>query len=168
MRHARRLSRQPGRAGYTLTEMLVVIAIIGLLAAALAPNLLGQMGRARTKAARLQMETIAAGLELHLTDVGRYPTAEEGLDGLLVAGDGALGWTGPYVRDRGVLNDPWGRPIRYSAGADALSFRISSLGADGAEGGRGADADLALPDDIPETLAAAPSGPDGAEATPVQ
>lgn len=147
MRHKRSVA--PAQAGYTLTEMLVVIAIIGLLAAALAPNLMGQLGRARTKAAQMQMETVAAGLEMHLTDVGRYPTPEEGLDALLEPSETALGWTGPYVRDRSALADPWGRPLIYEVSEEARAYRLRSLGADGREGGRGADADLALPADQP-------------------
>lgn len=133
--------------GYTLTEMLVVIAIIGLLAAVLAPNLIGNMGRAKVRAAHLQLETVSAGLEMHLSDVGRYPTTEEGLEALITPNPDALGWTGPYVRDQSLLIDPWGRALHYQPGADALSFRITSFGADGEEGGTGADADQAIPPD---------------------
>lgn len=137
--------------GYTLTEMLVVIAIIGLLAAVLAPNLIGNMGRAKARSARLQLETVSAGLEMHLADVGRYPTAEEGLDGLLTSPTDLLGWTGPYVRDGSLLRDPWGRPLTYSPGEDALSYRVTSLGADGVAGGSGVDADIVVPPDDPLT-----------------
>lgn len=144
------------QSGYTLTEMLVVIAIIALLAAVLAPNLIGNMGRAKVRAARLQLETISAGLEMHLSDVGRYPTSEEGLDGLLASPEGALGWTGPYVRDASLLSDPWGREVIYSPGSDALSYRIVSLGADGEPGGGGADADLSIPPDTADQAVAAP------------
>ena len=142
--------------GYTLTEMLVVIAIIGLLAAVLAPNLIGNMGRAKTRAARLQLETVSAGLEMHLSDVGRYPSQEEGLDGLLASAGGALGWTGPYVRDASLLSDPWGRRIIYRPGSDSLSYRIVSLGADGEIGGDGADADLSVPPEVEDQATAIP------------
>lgn len=143
--------------GYTLTEMLVVIAIIGLLAAVLAPNLIGNMGRAKARSARLQLETVSAGLEMHLADVGRYPTAEEGLQGLLTSPTDILGWTGPYVRDISLLTDPWGRPLTYSPGADALSYRVVSLGADGVAGGSGLDADIAVPPDDPMAEASTPA-----------
>lgn len=152
MRVHRPVKRRP--EGYTLTEMLVVIAIIGLLAAVLAPNLIGNMGRAKVRSARLQLETVSAGLEMHLADVGRYPTAEEGLQGLLASPSDVLGWTGPYVRDSTLLRDPWGRALNYSPAADALSYRVVSLGADGAPGGSGADADIVVPPDDPSAVSA--------------
>lgn len=118
--------------GYTLTEMLVVISIIALIAAVLTPNLLQQMNRARMKAAQLQLDTVAADIELFRSDVGRYPTDQEGLD-VLVHRPGAIdGWVGPYVKDLKVLNDPWGRPIRYKSISQGQTFEVDSLGPTGA------------------------------------
>lgn len=138
-------ARRHRRSGYTLTEMLVVIAIIGLIAAVLTPNLLGQLGRARTKAARLQLETISAGLEMYRSDLGRYPTSGEGLRALIEPADDSEGWTGPYVRDASILKDPWGAEVRYRIDEEGARFQLRSLGADKQEGGRGADADLVHP-----------------------
>jgi general secretion pathway protein G len=131
--------------GYTLTEMLVVIAIIGLLAAVLTPVLVGQLSRARSKAARLQAENIATTLESFRSDVGRYPTAEEGLAALVKAPNDADGWTGPYIKTAKALNDPWGRPLIYRIGPDRESPQVVSLGSDGKEGGTGTAADISAP-----------------------
>ena len=123
--------------GYTLTEMLVVIGIIALIAAVLTPNLMQQMGRARLKAAQLQLDTVAADVELFRTDVGRYPTQAEGLSILITAPAGLEGWSGPYLKDAKMLNDPWGHPILYTLEGDGHSFHLESLGATGKPGGAG-------------------------------
>lgn len=146
MRHARdHETRLTSEDGYTLTEMLVVIGIIGLIAAVLTPGLIGQLGRARVKAAQLQLDTLASAVEMFNSDVGRYPTKEEGLAVLAHDPGGLEGWTGPYVRDRKVLNDPWGRPVLYVVDGQKHVFAVKSLGADGAAGGSGADRDLQAP-----------------------
>lgn len=147
MRHLHRRRRVSARseAGYTLTEMLVVIGIIGLIAAVLTPALIGQLGRARAKAAQLQLETVSAEVEMFQADVGRYPTVAEGLSALVTEPAGADGWTGPYMRDVKALKDPWSRPLVYSVGADGQSYTVLSLGADGKEGGSGVNRDLKAP-----------------------
>lgn len=127
--------------GYTLTEMLVVIAIIGLIAAVLTPALVGQLSRARVKAAALQLQMIQSALETYRSDVGRLPTTEEGLVVLVQEPENVEGWLGPYLRDPKASKDPWGRAFIYrAAGEDG--FELISLGADGKPGGRGAAADL--------------------------
>ena len=136
--------RQDSQAGYTLTEMLVVIGIISLIAAVLTPMLLGQMGRARAKAAQLQVETVASAVENFRSDVGRYPTDQEGLPALVREPPSVEGWTGPYSREKS-LKDPWGKPLIYSLGPDGRSFLVKSLGADGKVGGSGVDRDLSAP-----------------------
>lgn len=133
----------PRQEGYTLTEMLVVIGIIGLIAAVITPALIGQMGRARAKTAALQLDNTAAAVELFMTDVGRYPTTMEGLSVLVVEPAGVEGWTGPYLKDDRSLNDPWGGKLIYQSG-DGHSYSITSLGSDGAKGGKGARRDLVV------------------------
>lgn len=125
--------------GYTLTEMLVVILVISLIAAVLTPSLLGQLGRARAKTASLQVESTATSLGLFKDDTGRLPTQEEGL-AVLVTDPGVEGWLGPYLKSDKALNDPWNRPLVYSL-SDA-GATVTSLGADGKVGGKGADLDL--------------------------
>ncbi len=131
--------------GYTLTEMLVVIGIISLIAAVLTPGLIGQLGRARAKAAQLQLDTVASAVEVFRSDVGRYPNSTEGLTALVHEPIGPEGWTGPYIRDPKALNDPWGRPILYAPTPDGRNFYVQSLGADGRVGGGGVDRDLRAP-----------------------
>ena len=139
------IASQGAEDGYTLTEMLVVIGIICLIAAVLTPSLMGQLGRARSKAAGLQLETMASAVELFHSDVGRYPTQQEGLAALVAEPSAAEGWSGPYIRDAKALNDPWNHPLIYKLGSDGEHFYVQSLGADGKPGGSGIDRDLRVP-----------------------
>lgn len=146
----RRPARRPieavsAEAGYTLTEMLVVIGIICLIAAVLTPSLMGQLGRARSKAAGLQLETVASAVELFHSDVGRYPTQQEGLAALVKEPGSADGWSGPYIRDAKALQDPWNHPLIYNLASDGQHFYVETLGADGKPGGSGIDRDLKVP-----------------------
>jgi general secretion pathway protein G len=127
-------------AGYTLTEMLVVIAIIGLIAAVVIPQTIGQLGKAQSRAAKLQVQSIAAALELFQGDNGRYPTAGEGLQGLLTHPEGLDNWNGPYLHSKDQLKDPWGRPYSYAVAGERVT--VGTLGADGKAGGEGADKDI--------------------------
>ena len=131
--------------GYTLTEMLVVIGIIALIAAVLTPGLLGQLGRARAKTAQMQLETVSAGVEMFRSDVGRYPTKDEGLKGLLVEPPNVEGWTGPYLKSAKSLQDPWNHAIIYEIDDEGRVYDVKSLGADGRENGSGLDRDLKAP-----------------------
>lgn len=144
-RYQDRLSSLGGE-GYTLTEMLVVISIIALIAAVLTPNLMAQLGRARVKAAQLQLDTLASSVEMFRSDVGRYPTQQEGLNALVDEPSDVDGWTGPYVKGPKSLVDPWGRPILYELDASGRNFYVESYGADGKPGGTGMDRDLKAPD----------------------
>ena len=130
--------------GYTLTEMLVVIAIIGLIAAVLTPSLMGQLGRARVKSAQLLLESVAAAVEMFQSDVGRYPTASEGLKALVTEPADVEGWTGPYVKSASALKDPWTGDILYRA-VDDGAFEVVSLGSDRKVGGAGTKRDLVAP-----------------------
>ena len=135
---AKRLQR-----GLTLFELLVVLAIIALLAALVAPRVVGYLGRAKSDAATSQMANIATALELFYYDVGRYPTEAEGLSALVDAPGDLAAWMGPYLKDASGLIDPWGRNYLYTVDDDREVFIVSSLGRDGEPGGDGEDADLA-------------------------
>ena len=146
MRRAHGRERNPlSDGGYTLTEMLVVIGIICLIAAVLTPALMGQLGHARAKAAQLQLDSTAAAVEVFKSDVGRYPTQAEGLNVLIHEPENTEGWTGPYIKDPKTLLDPWNNPIRYTIAPDGRSFYVQSYGADGKPGGSGVDRDLRAP-----------------------
>ena len=86
--------------GFTLLELLVVLAILGLLAAVVAPRVISYLGSSRTKTASIQVKNIAASLELYRLDAGRYPTQQEGIAALVKAPSGAAAWNGPYLADR--------------------------------------------------------------------
>jgi general secretion pathway protein G len=131
--------------GYTLIEMLVVMAIIGLIAAVIVPGLVGQMGRARAKTAQVQLDTVAGAVESFRSDVGRYPTNSEGLNALMAQPANADGWTGPYVKSSKMLSDPWGHTIIYQESDDMLTFLVTSYGADGQPNGTGLNSDIHSP-----------------------
>ena len=123
--------------GFTLIELLVVLAILTLLA----PRVLNQLGGAKSKTAGVQIADLDKSLELFKLDVGRYPTTEEGLDALVKRPGSVNGWTGPYLKG-GVPSDPWGHPYRYANPGSNGGIEILSLGADGAPGGEGENADV--------------------------
>jgi general secretion pathway protein G len=128
--------------GYTLTEMMIVLVIIGLIASLIVPQTLGQMGRAKVRAAKLQLEHVAVSLELFSADARRYPSIGEGLMALLVRPPGLQDWTGPYLRPE-ETKDPWGQTILYEQPAsDGERPRVRSLGADRRDGGEGLNMDI--------------------------
>lgn len=133
------------REGYTLTEMLVVLVIIGLISAIIVPQTLGQMDRAKARSARLKLESVAAALEMYSADLARYPTQGEGLDALLEPPVDVPEWTGPYLSERSLLTDPWGSAILYEPPSmPGEKFTLTSLGADAAPGGKGFKRDIIL------------------------
>jgi general secretion pathway protein G len=136
-RHHRRHMR-----GYTLLELLIVIAILGLLAAVVGPRLITYLGRAKTDTARLQLDQIATSLDLYHLDVGQYPAQQDGLAALIAAPSGAKSWAGPYLKKVETLKDPWGNPVRYVSPGQHGDYDLYSLGADNAEGGEGENADV--------------------------
>ncbi len=131
------------RAGYSLMEVLIAVAIIATLAALVAPRLFGQLDSSKQAAALTQIRMVETALDTMRLDLGRYPSQEEGLV-LLVAPSADVGgsWNGPYM-DGGLPQDPWGTPYRYEAGEDlSRRGRVISLGADGQPGGEGLNADI--------------------------
>lgn len=130
------------RGGFTLLELLVVIVIIGLLAAYVGPKYFSQLGKSEVTIAKAQIEAFEKSLDTFRLDVGRYPTTEEGLGALLVAPAAATAkWNGPYLK-KGVPPDPWGHVYQYKAPGTKSEFEIISLGRDGQPGGSGEDADI--------------------------
>tara|TARA_R110000823_G_scaffold295738_6_gene415677 strand:+ start:2779 stop:3222 length:444 start_codon:yes stop_codon:yes gene_type:complete len=127
--------------GFTLIELLVVLVILGLLAGLVGPNLLNQLGGAKTKTARVQIKELEQALEMYKLDVGRYPGNSEGLSALSDKPGDAEGWNGPYLKSDVPL-DPWGQPYHYAYPGKRAEIDIYSLGQDGAEGGEGEDSDV--------------------------
>jgi len=133
--------------GFTLLEMLVVLAIIALLAGLVGPRLFSKVNQSQVTTAQTQVKLLRGAVENVRLDIGRYPTTEEGLSLLSKApGEPALAarWRGPYLDD--VLPvDPWGNAYQYAVpGADKQPFALFSLGADGKRGGDGDATDLGI------------------------
>ena len=134
--------RPAADGGFTLLELLVVLAILGLLAALVGPRVLETLGGAKSDTALLQIKNIEAGLDLFRLDVGRYPTTEEGLKALVERPGSIVRWRGPYLKSMQGLTDPWGQPYHYKIPGRKGEFDIYSLGADKAEGGDGENKDV--------------------------
>ena len=124
--------------GFTLIEILVVMAIIGMLAIMVAPNIFNQQAGAQIDAALSQISSLEAALDTYRLDVGEYPDSLEGLRENI---SGRAAWNGPYLR-RDVPLDPWGNDYVYDA--NGREFTLSSYGPDGEQGGEGDDADISL------------------------
>src|SRR5437899_7640153 len=124
----RRADRR-AEAGFTLVEMLVVIAIIGLIMGLVGPRVLNYLGDSKVKAAKLQIESFSSSLDLFYLDVGRYPTASEGLVALAQRPGNASIWNGPYLKTGSVPTDPWGHiSLPCSRRARPLRDRIAGIG----------------------------------------
>ena len=134
--------RRRGDGGFTLLEMLVVLAIMGVLAAIIAPQVLKYLGSSRTESAKVQIQNIDSALQLYKLDVGRFPTPDEGLGALVTAPPTAPGWNGPYLQKPSAVVDPWGSAYLYRIPGKHGEFDVYSLGSDHAEGGSGDAADV--------------------------
>lgn len=128
--------------GFTLVELLVVMAILGLIAASAAPDVMKHLGGAKSNAARIQVQNLATTLDLYRLETGRYPNDREGLVVLVERPPGDQSWDGPYLKRKDSLIDPWGRPYAYRFPGRHGAFDLFSLGADNREGGDGEDKDL--------------------------
>jgi general secretion pathway protein G len=140
--HFRSAVRRLRHAGFTLIELMVVLVIIGVLAALIVPNVLDRADDARATAARTDVNNIVQALKLYRLDNQRYPTAEQGLQALVArpgAGPTPPNWK-PYL-DK-LPNDPWGRPYQYLNPGVRGEIDVLSYGADGQPGGEGNNADV--------------------------
>ena len=135
-------NRRKSQAGVTLIEMLVVVTIIGLFVALVAPSMFKQSDKARVTAARTQLDNFMTALGAYKLDTGTFPTTEQGLQALRVKPADVNQWAGPYM-PKDIPNDPWGRPYAYKYPGDhGDEPDIVCLGADGQTGGEGLNADI--------------------------
>jgi general secretion pathway protein G len=126
--------------GFTLVELLIVMVIIGMLAALVFPRLIPKVGKGKQSAAKAQIELLGQALDQFRLDTGRYPNTSEGLT-VLSANPGIPNWDGPYLK-KAVPNDPWNRPYSYSSPGSHGDYDLLSYGADGAPGGEDENKDL--------------------------
>ena len=130
--------------GFSLIELLIVMVIMGLLAALVGPRMFGKVGKSKQNAARSQMALFETALDTYRLDVGKYPSTEQGLQALRTKPTDGEKWDGPYL-SKAVPKDPWGHPYVYRR-ADNGEVEMISLGANGTEGGEGEDKDISSRD----------------------
>jgi general secretion pathway protein G len=138
---ARRGRYRRSARGLTFIEMMVVLAIIGLLLALVGPQFIGQVGKAEAQAARQQIALFETALDTFRLDVGRYPTTQEGLEALRARPFGLERWDGPYLK-KDVPKDPWGNDYVYRSPGQHGAYDLVSFGADSALGGDGEGRDI--------------------------
>jgi general secretion pathway protein G len=128
-------------AAFTLIELLIVMVILGLLAALVGPRMFGKTEKAQQRAAKSQITMFETAIDTYRLDVGRFPTTEQGLQALREAPGGAERWDGPYL-PKEIPMDPWGNPYQYRSPGEHGDYDILSYGGDGQPGGEGIDADV--------------------------
>ncbi len=128
--------------GFTLIELMVVMIILGLLAALVVPKMFGRIGQAKQKATYAQIELFGTALDSFRLDVGRYPTTSEGLQSLITRPSGVETWNGPYLKKIQIPRDPWDQPYHYKSPGNYGDYDLYSYGADNAEGGEGKNTDI--------------------------
>ncbi len=131
IREHARATRTRRDAGFTLVELLVVLAILGLLVAVATPQVLKYLGRAKVDTANIEMKSLSTALDLFMIDVGRYPNQQEGLTVLVANTNNLPTWRGPYLKSTTVPLDPWGHPYQYRIPGQHGDYDLFTLGPDG-------------------------------------
>ena len=140
--------KQRNQRGFTLIEIMVVMVILGLLVAVVAPNIMGRSDQAKVTIAKTQMSNIANALDLYRLDNSHYPSTQQGLEALVKRPTGSpepRNWN-PDGYLKSVPEDPWGRPYEYQSPGSQGAYDLYSLGSDGQEGGEGDAADISVHD----------------------
>jgi general secretion pathway protein G len=129
--------RRAAQHAFTLVELLLVLVILGVLAAIVVPKFAGRTEQAREASARTQISNFGVALDAYEVDTGSYPKGKNGLNSLISAPSDVQNWKGPYMKNEsGIPNDPWGRPYSYECPGknNRNSYDLSSMGADGRAG----------------------------------
>ncbi len=131
-----------GERGFSLIELIVVLVILGLLAAVVGPRVYDKLAKGKQQIAKIQIKELEGALQLFSFDIGRYPTSSEGLEALIRNPGNLESWKGPYVQKSELPKDPWGKPYVYRCPGQHGDFDLLSYGPDGVEGGEGENADI--------------------------
>ena len=140
MKNKEKQKHYGNRDGFTLIELIVVMVILGLLAALVGPRFFGKVEKATQSAAKTEVEMLGQALDLFKLDTGKYPTTAEGLNALMV-NPGIPNWDGPYLK-KALPIDPWKRPYNYQSPGTHGDYDLSSYGPDGSPGGEGENKDI--------------------------
>jgi general secretion pathway protein G len=119
--------------GFTLVELIVVVVILGLLAAVVAPKLYDKLAKSKEQIARIQIKELEGALQMYAFDLGRYPTTAEGMDSLVRNPGNLDAWKGPYLTKSEMPSDPWGKPYVYRCPGQHGDYDLFSYGPDGVE-----------------------------------
>lgn len=136
------MKHYPKQSGFTLLELLVVLGIIAMLAGVVGPQVMKHLAEAKIKTAKVQLEDLAATLDMYKLDLGVYPNSNEGLSALIEAPANAKRWNGPYLRKQKIPLDPWMQEYHYVSPGEHGKYDLYTLGADAKEGGAGEDEDI--------------------------
>jgi general secretion pathway protein G len=137
-----KLTMQINSKGFTLIELLVVLVILGLLSGLVGPRVMKHFGESKSKTAKLQVEELAAALDMYKLDTDTYPSTSQGLEALVKQPSNSVGWNGPYLRKNFVPKDPWNKDYQYKFPGDNGEFDILSYGADKSQGGEKDNRDI--------------------------
>lgn len=130
------------QSGFTLVEILVVLAILGMIVGLVGPRVMKHLGSAKSDTAKLQIEELGGALDLFYLENNRYPLTQEGLQALIVKPPGLDKWNGPYLKKNKIPVDPWGNDYHYQSPGEHGQYDLYSYGADNTSGGDGNDRDI--------------------------
>lgn len=128
--------------GFSLVELLVVLAILGMIIGLVGPRVMKHLGSAKSDTAKIQIEDLGATLDIFYLDNGRYPNSQEGLSALTSKPAGLDNWNGPYLKKQVIPKDPWGNEYHYQSPGDHGEYDLYSYGADNQTGGEKNDRDI--------------------------
>ncbi len=135
-------NRRTSEKGFSLIELIVVLVILGLLAAVVGPRIFDKLAQSKQQIAKIQIKELEGALSLFSFDVGRFPSTSEGLEALIRNPGNLEAWKGPYLNKNELPLDPWRKPYVYRSPGQHGDFDLFSYGPDGVEGGEGENADV--------------------------